>query len=100
MREMFRGLVVKSLVAFPLERLNFRVHNTIIVHEAVEFYGECWRERCNALHTPEYEKISLNNEIKQIKKYAAKGDKVNYEDMLICILLIKMKRQLMRCHHG
>ena len=31
------------------------------------------------MHTPEYEKISLNNEIKQIKIDAAKGDKVNFE---------------------
>ena len=31
------------------------------------------------MHTPKHEKINLNNEIKQIKIDAAKGDKVNYE---------------------
>ena len=34
MREVFRGVVVKSWVAFPTENINFRVHNKIIVHEA------------------------------------------------------------------
>ena len=78
MKENFRGVVVKSWVALPLERLNFRGYNKMIVRKAVEFYSEYRRERCKALHTPEYEKISLNNE-KNDKKDAAKEDKVNYE---------------------
>ena len=58
---------MKSWVALPLERLNFRVHNEILVREVVKFHRECWRERCRALHALEYEKISLNNEVKILK---------------------------------
>ena len=54
MREVFREVVVKFWVALPLERINFRVHDKIIVREAVECYSECWRERCEAFHTPEH----------------------------------------------
>ena len=82
MRDIFRGVVVKSWVALLLERLNFIACDNIITLEVVKFYSEYWRERCKALHTPEYEKSSLNNKIKQIKIDAAKGDKVNFE---ICV---------------
>ena len=63
----------------PLERVKFIVHNNIIAREAVKFYSECWKERCKALHAPEYEMITLREEVKQIKMQAAKGDKVNFE---------------------
>ena len=76
MRDNFREVVVKSWVAFPLEILNFRVCDKMLVREAVEFYSECRRERCKALYPPEYEKISLNNEIKQIKMMLLKGIKL------------------------
>ena len=79
MREVFRGVVVECWVALPLEKINCRVHNKIIVREAVEFYSKCWRERCEALHTPEHENTSLNNDTTQKKEDAAKGRKVNYE---------------------
>ena len=78
MREVFKGVVVKCWVPLPLQRINFRVHNKIIVREAVEFYSKCWRERCEALHTPEHENTSLNNDMKQTKEDAAKEIKVNY----------------------
>ena len=79
LREIFRGVVVTNWVAMPLERVNFLAHNKIIVREAVKFYSECWKERCKALHTPEYEISSLREEIKQIKMQEAKEDKVNFE---------------------
>ena len=41
MREVFRGVVVKHWVALPLEGINFRVHDKIIVREAIKFYSEC-----------------------------------------------------------
>ena len=44
MGEVFRGVVVKSWVALPLERIKFRVHDKIVIHEAVELCSECWRE--------------------------------------------------------
>ena len=63
----------------PLERVNILACNKIIVREAVKIYSECWKERCKELHTPVYERMSLREEVKQIKMQAAKGEKVNYE---------------------
>ena len=51
----------------------------MIAQEAVKCYSECWRKRCKALHTPEHEKSSLREEIKQIKIQATKGDNVDFE---------------------
>ena len=79
MREVVRGVVVKSWIALPSERMHFRVHNKIVVREAVEFYSACWRERCKVLYSPEHEKIILNKDIKQIKENAAKGENFNYK---------------------
>ena len=72
-------MVVKIWVALPLERLNFIVCDKIIVREAVKFHSECWKEMCEALHTPEHEVSSLREDIKQIKMQAAKGDKENFK---------------------
>ena len=79
MRKSFRRLVVKSWVALLLERIKFSKHDKILVREEVEFYSACWRERYNVFHSPEYEKISLNKEIKQIKDDVAKREKANYD---------------------
>ena len=79
MREFFRGVVIKSWVTLPLERIKFSKHDKILVREAVELCSAYWRERCNALHSPECEMVNLNKEIKQIKDEAAKREKVNYE---------------------
>ena len=63
-REEFRGVVVKSWVALPAENINFRMCNKILVREAAELCGECWRERCKALHSLEYEKNCLKKDVK------------------------------------
>ena len=52
-REFFRGVVVKSWVAMPVESADFKRHNKIFIKKA-EFCSECWKERCNMLHSPEY----------------------------------------------
>ena len=64
MRDVFRKVVVKSWLELPLERIKFSACNKKLVREAVEFCSACWRERCNALHSPKHDKISLNKEIK------------------------------------
>ena len=58
-REMFRGVAVKSWMSLPLERLKFVVCNKIIAREAVKFYSEYWRERCKAPNTSEHEMSSF-----------------------------------------
>ena len=64
---MFRGALVKRWVALPAEIVNFRACNKMLVREAVELCSEFWRERYKALHSPEYEKISLKKDAMQIK---------------------------------
>ena len=59
MRKVFRGVVVKSWVALPLEIIKVS-KNKKLVREAVELHSACWRERCNMLHSPEHEKLSLD----------------------------------------
>ena len=43
-REVFRGVVVKSWVALPLEGMNFSKCDKILVRKAVELNSACWRE--------------------------------------------------------
>ena len=64
MREVFRGVVVKSWVYLPLEKIKFSKHNEKLVRKAVNLHSECRKEQNNALHSPEYKKINLNKEIK------------------------------------
>ena len=77
-REIFRGVVVKSWVAMPVESIKFKKHNKILIKKAVEFYSKCWKERCNVLHSLECRKQRLNKEIKGIKTESMKGAKMNY----------------------
>ena len=79
MREVFRGVVIKSWVSLPLVRINFSVYNNILLRAEVELHIKCWRERRKALHSPEHEKKSLKKEIKKIKDNAVKGEIVNYK---------------------
>ena len=81
MREIFRGVVVKSWVALPVERLNFRVRDETLFREVVKFCSEHFRERCKALHAPEHEKISLSDEVKQTNMMLLKGRKLIMKDM-------------------
>ena len=78
-RLVFRGVIFKSWVVLPLERIKFSKHNKILVREEVELHSTHWKKRCNVLHSPEHEKISLNKEIKQIKDEAETREKVNHE---------------------
>ena len=44
-REIFRGIAVKSLVAIPVESVNFTIHDKKIIKKEVDFYSEYWKER-------------------------------------------------------
>ena len=81
MSEVFRGVFVKSWVALPTEIIHFSVCNKIVVREAVGLHSECWRERCKDFDSPEHDKISLNKEIKQIKKMQRKVKNFIMKDM-------------------
>ena len=56
MREAFRGVVVKSWLSMPVESINFKKYNKILIEKEVEFYSECWKDRYNVLHSLEYRK--------------------------------------------
>ena len=44
-REVIRGVAVKSWVAMPLESMKINKCNKILIEKVVEFYSECWSER-------------------------------------------------------
>ena len=50
MREVFRGVVVKSWIELPLQIITFSKYNIILAREEVELHSACWRVRYNLLH--------------------------------------------------
>ena len=52
MREVFRGVVVKGLVAVPNERIYFSKCNIILEEKGVSLHSECWNKRFESLHNP------------------------------------------------
>ena len=40
-REVFRGVAVKSWVAMPVESEDFKKHNKNLIKKSVKFYDEC-----------------------------------------------------------
>ena len=56
-----------------VESTYFKKHNKVLIKKAVQFYSECWKERCNVLHSPKCRKQYLNKEINIIKTEAMKG---------------------------
>lgn len=60
MRNMFRGIVVKSWTGNNFETSADCKHNKMIVKESAKFYNEHWVDRWNALHTEEEQKKRLS----------------------------------------
>ena len=60
MRNMFRGIVVKSWKVNGIEVGTNYKHNKLTVRESVTFYNECLVDRCNAMHNENDQKKRLS----------------------------------------
>jgi len=78
MREVFRGIVVRDWVAMPIECIDFTPCNKVLIKKALNFYSECWNNRCVVMHSPEVRKQHLRKDIKAIKLEAISGIIQNY----------------------
>ena len=44
-REVFRGAAVKSWATMPVESMDFKKYNKILIKKEVDFYSECQKDR-------------------------------------------------------
>ena len=113
MRNLFRGIVVKSWIGNNFETSVDHEHNKSIVKESVKCCNECWLDRCNVLHDEEEQKKRLSqwnknlfdemkNEVSDERKYVENTesdlDRSNNEKIKAWMLgTIKMKSKLKKC---
>ena len=60
MRNVLRGIVIKSCTCDDFDASEDRKHNKIIAKKAVLFYNECWVDRCKVMHDEEEQKKRLS----------------------------------------
>ena len=52
----------------PFESIEFMTHNKLLIKKAEEFHSECWKDRCNVLHSHEIRKQHLSRVKRSIIK--------------------------------
>ena len=67
MREVLRGIMAKDWVEILVESMCFTQHDKLLSKNSMEFYSECWNNRCVVLHSPVIRKQCLRKETKAIK---------------------------------
>ena len=70
-RELFRGVIVKEWVIENLNNMHFHTCDKVFVKNYVQFYHECWKRRCVALHDHEVQKKVLKEEVLVIMEEAS-----------------------------
>ena len=72
-KALFRGVIVKEWVAVNNDNMNYHEYNRILVKSCMQFYHNCWKERCEELHKDNMQKEILEEEIKNMKEEANNG---------------------------
>ena len=73
MREVLREIMVKDWVSMKLESTHFTQCDKVLIKKDVDFYCECWNNRCVVLHYPNFRKKNLRKDTKEIKLETMSG---------------------------